>query len=106
MTRSDSRLHHADGPGHRAQAALRADRLAAVNADRTRLESLIASPLGQEVWTLLQRGFGRTDEDRLIWLNARNAWLEGETPADVIERCPCERLGGALARALDAALVR
>ena len=73
-------------PGHRAQAALRAARLVAVAANRPRLDLAVDTPAGRRVWTELGREPSWSEEDRLIWLNAPNAWLEGSTPLEEIER--------------------
>lgn len=91
-------------PGHRAQAALHVESLARVMADRDRLNRLIATPLGRETLDRLQHINRWSQNTCLVWLNAPNAWLEGDTPADHIERFP--QGGRDLERALRAALVR
>lgn len=88
-----------DEPGRRAQAALHRANLAAVEAERPRLTRLIETPAGQRIWTQLGRDSGWTDEQRMIWFHAPNAWLGGRTPADEIEQ---RGDSGPLARAANA----
>lgn len=85
-------------PGAAAQAALRAEKLAALEGVRL--------PTGAPAWRAavvrLQEG-GLGAEDALLWMVSPHAWLEGATPRDEVEACPgwmSDRLAKALEESL------